>query len=43
MTLGNEVRAFDALNNLRFWLTRMPTGHELRTLDVMKNPGLWMI
>ena len=43
MTLGHELRALNAANNIGLWMICMSLGHELKDLDVMKNLGLWMI
>ena len=43
MTLGHELRAPDAINNLDLWMTGMTLSHELKALDAMNNLRLWMI
>ena len=35
MTLGHELKALDAMNNLDLWLTRMTLGRELKAPDAM--------
>ena len=35
MTLGYELKALDAMNNLDLWLTRMTLGRELKAPDAM--------
>ena len=32
-----ELKALDALNNSRLWMTWPNPGYELRALDIMKN------
>ena len=36
MTLGCELRALDAMNNVGLWMTSIAPCHELMDLDVMK-------
>ena len=36
-TLGSELRAIDAINNLGLWLTRVTLGHELNALNAMNS------
>ena len=43
MTLGSELKALNAMNNLRVCLTLTTLGHERRALDAMNNSRLWMI
>ena len=43
MTLGHELRALNAMNNIGLWTIYMNLSHELKDLDVMKSLGLWMI
>ena len=42
MTLGLELKALDAMNNLELWLRGITPGHEFRALDAMNSSGLWM-
>ena len=42
MTLDQELRALDAMNNSRLWFTLMTLGIELRDLDSMNNSGFSM-
>ena len=43
MTLGHELKALDAMNNLDLWMTCSTLGHELRALDAMNNLELLII
>ena len=42
MTLGNELRALDAMNRLGLSMTYKTIGCEFRDLGVMNNIGLCM-
>ena len=42
-TIGHELNALDAMNNLGLWMTLTTLGHELRALNAMNNSRLWMI
>ena len=37
MTLGRELRALDAMNNLGLWMTWTTSSYELKALDVMNK------
>ena len=39
--LGRELKALNAMNNSRMWMTRMTPGRELRVLDAMKSLWVW--
>ena len=39
---GYELKALNAMNYSRLWLTRMTLGHELRALNAMNNSRLRM-
>ena len=41
-TLSCEVKALNAMNNSKLWLTWMTLGHELRALDAINSSGLLM-
>ena len=43
MTLGRELKALDAINNLGLWMTCFILGRDLRALDVMNNLELLII
>ena len=43
ITLSRELKALDALNNSRLWMTWVTPGHEPMALDAMKSSELWMI
>ena len=42
MTLGYDLKALDAMDNVGLSLTLKTLGHELRALDAMNNLRLWM-
>ena len=42
-TLGHELRALDAMDNLGLWMTPYNLGHKLKALDATNNLGLWII
>ena len=43
MTLGCELKALDAMNNLELWMTCSTLGHDLRTLGAMYSLELFII
>ena len=43
MTLDHELKALNAMNSLRLWMTWATPGHKLNDVNAMTNPGLWMI
>ena len=36
-TLGHELRALDAMDNLGLWMTPYNLGHKLKALDATNN------
>ena len=42
MTLGRELKALNAMNNLELSMTGKTTGHGLNTIDIMNNSSLWL-
>ena len=40
MTLGHELKALDAMNNSRLWMTLATLRRELKALDAMNSLGL---
>ena len=41
-TLGYELKALNAMNNIRLWLKLMNLGYELRAIDAINNLRMWM-
>ena len=41
-TMGRELKALNANNNLGLLLTLMTPSHELKVLNVITNSGLWL-
>ena len=42
MNLGHELRALDAMNNLRRELTLMTSSSDKKVIDATNKLGLWM-
>ena len=42
MTLGHDLKALYAMDNLGMWMTWMSQGHEPKALDIMNNSRLWL-
>ena len=43
MTIGHELKALDAMNNSKLWMSCCTMGHDLRTPDAMNNSELLII
>ena len=43
MTLGCELKALDAMNNLKLWMTCSTLGRDLLSLDAMNSSELLII
>ena len=43
MTLGDELRALNVMNNTGLWMICKSLSRELKDLNAMKCLGLWMI
>ena len=43
MTLCGELKALDAMNNSKLWMSCCTMGHDLRTPDAMNNSELLII
>ena len=43
ITLGRELKALDAMNNLDLWMTCSTLGHDFRPLDAMNSLELLII
>ena len=40
--MGHQLRALDAMNGSRLWMTLATLSHELKARDAMNRSGLWM-
>ena len=37
-----QLKAFDAMNSSRLWMTSTTLGHDIKVLDAMSRSELWL-